>query len=184
MLVGERLSRRDRPAEEEPGVQPSVIEALELAGQVKRVLVAAIGFADGDRDAGFPSTDRGGIERIDLTLQVAGVAIGGEVARAWANEASVVVRYAVGGAPHDHVFSELVGQDVVEAPDRWREIPAAAHDVGQCGDAVGARGEVGRPFRVIVQSDRDAGEPWQWSRIGCLQGVRQRLARASGARHR
>jgi hypothetical protein len=148
-----------------------VIEAFEFAGQVEGVLVAAIGFADGDCDGGFPLTDRGGIERIDLTLQVAGVAVGGEVACAWANEASVVVRYAVGGAPHDQVFSELVGQDVVEAPDRLREIGAAAYDVGQCADAVGTRGKVGRPVRVIVQFDRDAGEPWQWSRIGRLQGV-------------
>ncbi len=159
MFVRERLSRRDRPAEKEPGVQPSLIEAVELAGQVEGVLVAAIGFADGDRDAGFPPTDRGGIERIDLTLQVADVAVSGEVSRAWANEASVIVGYAVDGAPHDHIFSELVGQDVVEAPDRCREIGAATYDVGQCADAVGARGKVGRPFRVTVQLDRDAGEP-------------------------
>ena len=118
MFLGEWRSRRDRPTEQEPGVQPRAIEAFELAGQVERVLVAAVGLADGDCDAGFPATDRGGIERIELTLQVPGVAVGGEVAGAWADEASVVVRYAVGGAPHDHVLSEAVGQDVVEAPER------------------------------------------------------------------
>lgn len=95
------------------------MDAVELAGQVESVLVTVVGVADRRCDRGLPTADRRWVEGVDLALEMARVAVGGEITGAWAGsgaqQAAVVVGYAVGSAPDGRLGAELVGEDVSEA---------------------------------------------------------------------
>ena len=135
------------------------MNAVELASQVERVVVAVVEVADRMGDLRFPAADRLGIDGVDPALEVAGVAVGRNGVGSWAEEAAVVVGHAVGGSPDDYCFAKLVGEHVIEAPQAWRKLRVATDGVGEGADALGASVKVVRPVGVAAQGGGDAGQP-------------------------
>lgn len=73
-----------RPAAEDVcRVEAAGLQAGEFAGQVERVVVAALRIADRPGDLGLPPAYGRRVEGVDLALQVTGVAGGGEIIGSW-----------------------------------------------------------------------------------------------------